>query len=178
MALGKVGTPIDAEALTPLLRDPSAWVRRGAVYALGQLGATDSLAEIRAALNDPDPEVHLAAIWALGHLRDSVSAPAMIQLLRVTRPHGVSLLPTLMEGDGAVRLVSDADARLFDALVQAVGSLAVGPMGPSARRALATAKRRLPDAELDRPARLPTPLGSGEGPRTLRNLFDSPELDG
>jgi HEAT repeat protein len=175
LALGRVGDASESRELLPLLRDTTPWVRRGAVYALGQVGATGALPELRAALDDPDPEVRLAAIWTLGHLGDVVSAPRLIEMLHATSPQEAHARPVVTEGDGAVRLVSDAGARLFDALIQAVGSLAEDSSVESARRELAATRRRLPDSELDRPARLPTPLGSGTGLRTLRSLFDSPD---
>jgi HEAT repeat protein len=173
LALGRVGAAEDAEVLAPLLEDRNAWVRRGAIYALGQLDAVTQREPIRAALDDPDPEVRLAAIWAVGSLRDVASTARLVRLLGSSRPAEGGARPILMEGDGAVRLVSDADGRLFDALVQAVGALAAGAGGSAARRALARARQGLSDAELDRPARLPTPLGAGEGSVTLRHLFAS-----
>ncbi|MCI4365285.1 MAG: HEAT repeat domain-containing protein [Thermoplasmata archaeon] len=176
LALGQVGTPGDSEALIPLLGDSGSWVRRGAVYALGQLGARKAAAEIRAALDDPDPEVRLAAIWALGRLRDPASTTRLIELLGVAEPQEDSARPLLVEGDGAVRLVSDADARWFDALVEAVASHASGRTDSPAHEALSRARGRLTKKELDRLARLPTPLGPGEGSRTLRSLFDLPGL--
>lgn len=176
LALGRAGHSSDSGALAPLLDDSSPWVRRGAVYALGQLGASEKLPDIRVRMDDPDPEVRLATIWALGRLRDQHSEAKLIQLLRTTRPQDTPPRSILMQGEGAVRLVSDAGARLFDALVQAVGSLAIGATDSAARGALAAVKRSLGNSELDRPARLPTPLGAGSDQRTLRSLFDSPEL--
>jgi HEAT repeat protein len=174
LALGRAGEARDADLLVPLLKDPNAWVRRAAVYGLGQLAATGYSTEIRAALSDPDPEVQLAAIWAAGHIGDALAAPRLIQSLEIARPpRGVSSAPTLVEGDGAVRLVSDAEGRRFDALVEAIGSLAVRWNDPSAWRALDAARRRLTAAELNRPARLPAPLGPGEGPKTRRDLFEA-----
>lgn len=174
LALGRVGDRTDAALLVPLLGDANPWVRRGAVYALGQLGATGSLDALRPALDDPDPEVRLAGIWVLGHLRDAPSASRLIDLLAVTEPRESPPRTIATEGDSAVRLVSDAESRIFDALVQAVGSLAVGSTERDSRRALAAARRNLSDAELDRPARLPSPLGPGESRRSLRSLFDAP----
>jgi HEAT repeat protein len=174
LALGKVGEPADVDRLVPVVRDPNPWVRRGAVYALGQLEATGSLDALRPTLDDPDPEVRLAGIWVLGRLRDSASADRLIGLLAGSRPRDVAPRTIAAEGDGAVRLVSDAESRVFDALVEAVGSLAFGPTESASRRALAAARRDLSDPELDRPARLPSPLGPGESRRTLRSLFDAP----
>lgn len=172
LALGNVGRHDDAGALVPLLRDPSAWVRRAAVYGLGMLGLADRSPEIRGALEDPDPEVSLAAIWALGRLADRASAPRLIELLGQARPHPPSHRTVLVEGDGAVRLVSDAHSRRFDALVQALSALAARWPDPPVFAALESARRGLTEVELDRPARLPSPLGPGEGARTLRSLFE------
>ena len=46
-ALVKVGTSADGEALTPLLKDPSATVRRRAIAGLGRLKVGDAAPELR-----------------------------------------------------------------------------------------------------------------------------------
>jgi len=171
LALGRVGVRSDAVSLLPLLHDPHPWPRRGSILALGRLRAVASLPEIRGALDDPDPEVRLAAVWALGHLGDARAMGKLTQLLRRTRPRSTRKGRTLSAGEGAVRLVSDADTRIFDALVEAVGSLTIKSPDPVAQRTLRDAERSLSDAELDRPARLPSPTGSGGAGPSLRQLF-------
>lgn len=172
LALGQVGDLPDEPELRPLLRDPHPWPRRGAIYALGQLGASDAAPEIRPALDDPDPEVRLAAVWALGHLGDLASEERLARMLRTTRPTPPGRGTTLSQGEGAVRLVSDADTRMFDALVEAVGTLARRSSRGEAARALAEIVAALSEKELDRPARLPNPIGaSAVLGTTLRQLI-------
>lgn len=171
LALGKVGTLADGSGLVQRLADPSAWVRRAAVYALGQLNAKTRAPAIRRAFDDPDPEVQLAAIWSAGHLEDRRATPQLVRWLERAPARVTSTRRTLVEGDGAVRLVSDADERRFDALVQAVGAIASATGDPAARAAIVAAYRRVPVSELGRRVRLPTPLGVGDDPRTLRGLF-------
>lgn len=178
LALGKVGTLADGEELTKRLVDSSAWVRRAAIYALGQLKARRKADAIRKAFDDPDPEVQLAAIWAAGSLEDRKAVPQLVRWLENAPARVPSAGRTLAEGDGAVRLVSDADQRRFDALVQALGTIASATGDPTARAALVAAYRRVPAAELDRALRLPSPLGSGRDPRTLRSLFEGVLLGG
>lgn len=173
LALGHVGTAEDGSRLLPLLGDPHPWPRRGAVYALGQLGVRRGSSAIRAALDDPDAEVRLAAIWALGRLGDRRARPRLTKLLRETRPNPRGEGTTLAESDGAVRLVSDANARLFGALVEAVGSLAALSRDREAEEALEEAERVLSEEELDQAARLPSPLGPGELVPSVRELFRS-----
>jgi len=173
LALGHVGTLEDGAGLLPLLEDPHPWPRRGAVYALGQLGFRQGAPRVRVALEDPDPEVRLAAVWALGRLGDRRARRRLTKLLRETRPGLVHAGTTLAESDGAVRLVSDAGSRLFGALVEAVGSLAVLSRDPEAEEALAEAERVLSEEELDRSTRLPSPLGPGELVPSVRALFRS-----
>ena len=170
LALGKLGNPEDEARLLPLLRDAHAWVRRGAVYGLGEIGARGALPRLRNALNDVDSEVRLAATWVLGHLTDRVALSRLVKLLETTPRGPPEAGRTLSLGDGAVRLVSDADSRQFDALVQAVGVFAASDS--RARKAITRARRTVPEEQLDTQARLPTPLGRGMGTATLRQLFD------
>jgi HEAT repeat protein len=171
LALGRVGSASDSRDLALLLDDSSGWVRRAATYALGQLKAHDQSPRVRSNLRSPDPEVQLAAIWAMGALEDHDALPELLRLLSVSDPKGGKGGRTLAEGDGAVRLVSDADLRFFDALIQAVVALARARRDPSAIESLRSARARLTNRELDQAARLPTPLGSGQGIVTRRQLF-------
>ncbi len=171
LALGKVGTPADREEVARGLADPSAWVRRAAIYALGQLNARRHAPAIRRALGDADPEVQLAAIWAVGHLEHRPAVPQLTRWLETTPSRGAASRTTLAEGDGAVRLVSDAGERRYDALVQALGSIGAGTGDPAARAALRAAYARVPRSDMGRRVRLPSPLGPGDDPRSLRTLF-------
>jgi len=80
---------------------------------------------------------------------------------------------TIAEGDGgAVKILSDAESRLFDATVQALARLSGGEGDPVVLRAVADARARVRDDELDRPVRLPTFDEVGPPGMTLRQLFD------
>jgi HEAT repeat protein len=172
LALGGSGIPADSERLAALFRDPSGWVRRGAVYGLGELGAKDQLDLVRGAIDDDDPEVQLAAVWASGRLADASAVPSLVRLLERAKPSGPFHTRTLVEGDGAVSLTTDADERLFDALVQALGRIVHGSANSAARDALLVAARRVDPSELDRPARLPAPVGADASGTTRRALFE------
>ncbi len=171
LALGRLGRRTDAPELLPLLVDGHPWVRRGALYALGQIGARKALPRIRRALDDPDPEVRVAAIWVTGHLRDRVALPRLIRQLGLTGRETPVERRTLGVGDGAVRLISDAESTMFDALVQAVGEFAAAE--ESARSAVASARSRVTEGDLLGPARLPSPSGASRT-LSLRQLFDGP----
>lgn len=113
------------------------------------------------------------AVWALGRLRDDGARDALATMLRTMHPARTES-GTYAQGEGAVRLLSDAEGRLFDAAVQALGRLAQGENDAVVRRALVEARRRVADEELDRPARLPPPeLSADSAPPTLRSLFDT-----
>lgn len=76
-------------------------------------------------------------------------------------------------GAGA-SLVSDAEMRLFDAVVQSLGRLVHGIGDPFVHRALLDVRERLSDEELDRLARLPLPeVAADRTPPTLRALFEA-----
>ncbi len=172
LALGSVGSTSDANRLLPLLVDSHAWPRRCALYAVGQLGVRHVLPAVRPLLDDRDPEVKLAAIWALGRLHDVESRARLVSLLRRSRSRAARAPTTLTAGEGAVRLVSDAETRIFDALVDAITSLLRGARDPGTELLLEEIERTLPAGELDRPARRPSPLGAGDTELTLRALFE------
>jgi len=170
IALGTVGGPDDLGVLLERLRDDHSWPRRGATYALGRLGLAAAAPRIREELTDLAPEVRLAAVWALGQLGDDGAREDLVRLLRSVPPEGdPSPVPEGEEGE----LRSDAESRLFDAVVQALGRLPHGVDDPFVQSALVTARAQLSDEELDRLARLPLPeVGPDREPLTLRTLFE------
>ncbi|MGA8663640.1 MAG: HEAT repeat domain-containing protein, partial [Thermoplasmata archaeon] len=171
IALGNVGGPDDLGVLLERLRDEHAWPRRGATYALGRLGLAAAAPRIREELTDPAAEVRLAAVWALGRLGDDGAREELVRLLRSVPPQSdPSPVPEGEESD----LRSDAESRLFDAVVQALGRLPHGVDDPFVQSALVSARARLSDEELDRLARLPLPeAGPDREPLTLRTLFEA-----
>jgi hypothetical protein len=169
IALGSVGEPDDLALLLDRLEDVHPWPRRGATYALGHLGVAAAAPRIREELEDPAPEVRLAAVWALGRLGDDGAREELVRLLR-TGP-APEPDPIAQEQAG---LRSDAESRLFDAIVQALGRLPHGAEDPVVQGALLAARARLTEEELDRLARLPLPevIDDQPGP-TLRTLFEA-----
>lgn len=179
--LGGFGTPDDLPRLLERLEDVHPFPRRGAIYALARLKFTEATPRIREELHHPDPEVRLAAIWALGWLRDDGAREALVTMLRQLRPSRAGVEEIYDTGDNSVRLVSDAEARLFDTAVQAIGRLNAGEGDPLLRRALTESRARVDEEDLERPARLPTAVESVVGARipTLAQLFDEAiPLDG
>jgi HEAT repeat protein len=77
-ALGWIGSPSAAEALTTALRqDGDATVRGQAAWALGEIGAPDARKALeQAQLRDPEAEVQAAAGWALSRLPEHTEAAA------------------------------------------------------------------------------------------------------
>jgi HEAT repeat protein len=172
VALGSVGTLEDLTPLLECLRDEHPWARRGATYALGRLGLTEAAPRLRDGLHDPAAEVRLAAVWALGNLRDDGAREDLVRLLYRTRPSGAAgpAIPVAT----ADPLVSDAESRLFDAAVQALGRLARGFPDPLIHRSLIDALERVSEEDLDRYARLPLPEVRPDEPApTLRSLFEA-----
>jgi HEAT repeat protein len=170
IALGTLGVPEDLGRLLDLLEDEHPWPRRGATYALGHLGLAAAAPRIREELADPAPEVRLAAVWAVGRLGDDGAREELVRLLR----SGPCLESLPEPGDQEDLLRSDAESRLFDAIVQALGRLPHGADDPLVQSALLAARARLPDEELDRLARLPLPEVTEDRPvPTLRTLFES-----
>src|SRR5208282_5689782 len=172
VALGSVGTADDLSPLLECLRDEHPWARRGATYALGRLGLAEAAPRLRDGLHDPAAEVRLAAVWALGNLRDDGAREDLVRLLYQTRPTGaIPPSPEMVTDD---RLASDAESRLFDAAVQALGRLSHGVPDPLIHRSLVDALERLSEEELDRFARLPLPELQPDQPTpTLRALFET-----
>ncbi|MGA9840116.1 MAG: hypothetical protein WBS16_06745, partial [Thermoplasmata archaeon] len=97
----------------------------------------------------------------------------LVRLLYGVRPgEAEEAILSDAEADGTPR--SDAESRLFDAAVQALGRLSHGVPDPLVHRALMDVRERLTDEELDRLARLPLPeVGSDRPPLTLRALFET-----
>jgi HEAT repeat protein len=174
IALGAAGGLDDLPTLLELLRDDHPWPRRGATYAIGRLGLAEAAPRVREELNDPAAEVRLAAIWALGRLADDGARDELVRLLYGVRPgdaDDVGLGDTDDASDAPLR--SDAESRLFDAAVQALGRLSRGSPDPQVHRALLEVRERLSEEELDRLARLPHPeIALDQAPPTLRALFE------
>ncbi|MGC2360590.1 MAG: HEAT repeat domain-containing protein, partial [Thermoplasmata archaeon] len=173
IALGATGGPEDLPTLLELLDDDHPWPRRGATYAIGRLGLSEAAPRIREELTDAVAEVRLAAVWTLGRLGDDGAREDLVRFLYGVRPgdpdEAVLALPDTEDGSP-----SDADSRLFDAAVQAIGRLSQGVPDPFVYRALLDVRERLSEEELDRLARLPLPeVGADRTPPTLRSLFET-----
>jgi HEAT repeat protein len=168
-----VGDASDLGRLLERLEDLHPWPRRGAIYALGLLGLAEAAPRIREELKHSDAEVRLAAVWALGHLRDDGARDALAGLLRTARP-ARGMARTIASGDGGPRIMSDAEDRLFDSLLQALARLGGAEADRSAARALDEARQRVTEEDLERLAWLPPPETSPETvPPTLRALFEA-----
>jgi len=172
VALGSVGDASDLGRLLARLDDPHPWARRGAAYALGQLGLAEAAPRLRENLFDGSAEARLAAIWALGRLEDDGACDLLLATLRGEAE--------LQKGEGPGEdeeamgpLGSDAESRLFDATIQALGRLARGSTDPRVVPALRAVRAALSEEELDRPARLPLPERAGvDPPPSVRTLFE------
>ncbi|MCL5984234.1 MAG: HEAT repeat domain-containing protein, partial [Candidatus Thermoplasmatota archaeon] len=133
-ALGRLGNPEDLSLLVPALSDTDPWIRRGATLGLGYLGRPEAASPLLPLLRDPDPEVRLGTVWALGVIGARAAIPEMLRLLeeeilRWTRtgsvsPSGVDEGTVVAEGEGAVRLISDAKEILLDTLLLSLARLA------------------------------------------------------
>jgi hypothetical protein len=140
------------------------------------LDLSEAAPRIREELRHPTPEVRLAAIWALGRLRDDGAREALVALLRQLSPSGgATEMFAQGDGDGAVRLLSDAADRLYDTTIQAIGRLRPQEGGDVLLvRALTESRAALPEEMVDRPARLPNvEVPPGTTPPTLGQLFEA-----
>jgi HEAT repeat protein len=85
-ALDKLAESGDLESagplIVPLLRDPSARVRKHAVAALGVLGLGPHLRHVIDRLNDADLEVRLTAVRVLGDSGRRAARPALLLTLQ------------------------------------------------------------------------------------------------
>jgi HEAT repeat protein len=172
--LGHAGDRDDLGRLLVGLNDPHPWPRRGVLYALGRLELCEAAPRIREELTHSSAEVRLAAIWTLGRLRDDGAREPLIALLRSIPPNGALAreAPAEERAEGPT-LVSDAEERQFDALVQTLGRLAESTNDPSILRALLEARARVREEEWDRPARLPPPeVENAPQVPSLRRLFE------
>jgi HEAT repeat protein len=68
--------------IAPLLRDPSARVRKRAVAALGVLGLGSHLSQVIGRLNDSDLEVRLTAVRVLGDSGRKAARPPLLLALQ------------------------------------------------------------------------------------------------
>jgi HEAT repeat protein len=81
-ALIKVGTSADGEALTPLLKDPSATVRRRALAGLGRLKVADAAPELRAFFEKaPDSDEGILALNSLAEIALPADRPLFQRLV-------------------------------------------------------------------------------------------------
>ncbi|MBW2537591.1 MAG: HEAT repeat domain-containing protein [Deltaproteobacteria bacterium] len=84
-ALEKLADTGDGDAtrlVAPLLRDPSARVRKKAVAALGLLGVQPHLRQVIGRLNDADLEVRLTTVRVLGDSGLKAARPALLLALQ------------------------------------------------------------------------------------------------
>ncbi len=178
ICLGEVGTPTDLPVLFRLVEDPHPWPRSAAIYAIGRLGLIEAIPRVREELFHAAPEVRLAAIWTLGRLRDDASRANLVRLLEPTLAHPDPLVPDA-EGDAAAARAADAEDRIFDTAVQALGRLRHPEEDPFVEEALWDARALFSEEELDRVARLPRVEVEGiSRPPTLRDLFELALPDG
>ena len=79
--LGRSGDVKNAALIVPLLRDPSARVRRNAVAALGALGPDSYIGKLGGRLRDGDLEVRLAAVRVLGDTKNKRAVKLLVPRL-------------------------------------------------------------------------------------------------
>jgi cyclophilin family peptidyl-prolyl cis-trans isomerase/HEAT repeat protein len=82
LALGRVGLPEAADALTTLLADAEVDVRQMAAFALGLIGDAAARPALQAALGDMNPLVQGRAAEALGMIGNRADADAVSALVR------------------------------------------------------------------------------------------------
>ncbi|MGI0068467.1 MAG: HEAT repeat domain-containing protein, partial [Thermoplasmata archaeon] len=178
ICLGEVGTPVDLPILFRLLEDTHPWPRSAAIYAIGRLGCIEAVPRVREELAHAAPEVRLAAIWTLGRLRDDASRAELVRLLEADEARLAAPAPDA-EGHAAVQRTKDAEDRIFDTVVQALGRLRHPEDDPFVEEALWGARARFSEEALDRVARLPRAEVEGTPHLpTLRDLFDVALPDG
>jgi len=179
-ALGKTGTRRDLSVLIPALTDEAAWVRRGAALGVGHLRVPEAVDPLLSRLEDPDAEVRLATIWALGELKGTQSLPRLLEMLDravgsgASAPRGRPKVPLgkgrgpdtsgapriLAEGEGAVRLVSDAVETIPDALFLAILKHAIRGSERKRKyllRRMQKALKHLPETRRAQPLRTQVP---------------------
>ena len=155
-ALGELGQefPAAAKALSAVLRDSDAELRREAAEMLGQIGpnARAAVAPLLRALKDPDDDVRSWASLALGSIGPT-AAPALLQALqqRSSRVHS-GALQALGEID-----LTDLDGRALPLVVKALGhrdpavrllaARALCQIGPRAKTACPALIKALHDQE-------------------------------
>lgn len=120
-AIVKVGTSADGEALPPLLKDPSASVRRRALAGLGRLRVTDAAPELRKYFEaNQDSEEGILALDALAQLALAADRPLFQRLVnhsdaRRRRP-GIEGLARLGERASEARFKRDFQREKNDEL--------------------------------------------------------------
>ena len=173
-ALSDLGVPEARTAALAHTQDVAWAVRGAAAIALGAAGGIDDLPVLLALLRDDHSWPRRGATYALGRLADDGARDDLLRLLYGVRPGDADELALRDSDDGSdAPLRSDAESRLFDSAVQALGRLSRGTPDPLVHRALIEVRERLSEEELDRLARLPLPeLGVDRSPPTLRALFE------
>ncbi len=136
-ALGALGDPRVAPALTRALGDTDPTVRTAAVVALGRLGGTEADVVLFDRTNDPETPVRLAAVRVLGTLGDPRSVFALLGALqdpvpevRVAAVRALGALRDPRAVRGIVGLLHDPTPEVASAAVAALAAL-----GPEARDA-------------------------------------------
>ncbi len=111
-AIVKVGTSADGEALTPLLRDPSATVRRRAIAGLGRLKVVDAAPDLRRYFEaNSESEDGILALNSLAQIALPQDRPLFQRLVlqpdaRKRRP-GIEALARLNEKGNEARFKRD-----------------------------------------------------------------------
>ena len=120
-AIVKVGTSADGEALIPLMKDPSASVRRRAIAGLGRLKVVDAAPDLRAAHQKaPDSEDGLLALTSLAQIALRADVPLFQRLAlqfdsRRRRP-AIEALARLSEVSNQARFKRDFQREKTDEL--------------------------------------------------------------
>lgn len=121
-------------ALREALRDPSAEVRREAVWGLGSLGATSVVPDLVALLGrETDEETRELTVWSLAHLGDDSAIDAIAQAARSDEGADVREMATWALGQfrSASTLPAVLDALADeDEEVRGIAAWAIGTMRP------------------------------------------------
>lgn len=196
LALGRIGSPADVEALAALQSDADAGVRGAAAFALGLLAVPEAAAPLRRALADPVAAVRARAAFAWGRSGSTDSAP-LVTLVREQRGEDAreALLALWRLRDPAtldlvLTSIADRDPGLRAAaaytLMRMVGTAGVGATPVPGGAELSPAQRRqaaiaLIDLATDRDETIRENAARGlggpdlpGGAATLLTLLDDP----
>jgi hypothetical protein len=131
-------------ALTRLLSDPDAELRRQAARALGMIGSSEATEPLRRLLQDDCPSVREAAAQALGELGDPHAVEPLIQVLQKVRSEKIVLYHDRQKA--AESLGNLGDERAIEPLVRVLQERP-GDALASVREALAKIQGRQQLAE-------------------------------